>query len=158
MRDLIPRGVPRGELKTMTDRLFGDFWRELDSLMTVPVGQLGSVVGRKYSYPRINVQNLETEYTIEAAVPGLTKDDVQVDYVDGVLTISASSQNEKDEEANGYVVRELHKSSFSRSLNVDPDQCDVEAIEAGVNDGILTVKIPKKALDKPPNKRIIEVR
>jgi len=31
-------------------------------------------------------------------------------------------------------------------------------IEAGVTDGVLTVKIPKKALDKPPNKRIIEVR
>lgn len=153
MRDLIPRK----ELKTMTDRLFGDFWNELDNVLGIPRGALSSE-SRKYSYPRINIQKLDNEYSIEAAVPGLTKDNVQVDYANGILTISASSQNEKNENQNGYVLRELHKSSFSRSISIDPDQCDVEAIEAGVTDGLLTVKIPKKVLDKPPNKRIIEVR
>jgi HSP20 family protein len=152
MRDLIPRR----ELRTMTDRLFGDFWKELEEVMTVPVGQL-CATGRKYSYPRINIKNLDNEYSIEAAVPGLTKDDVKVDYADGVLTISASSQNSKDEEQNGYLVRELHKSSFSRSVVIDPEQCRVEDIEAEVADGILSVKIPKKTIDKPPDKRIIKV-
>jgi HSP20 family protein len=152
MRDLIPRK----ELKTMTDRLFGDFWNELDSVFGTLNGMSSS--GRKYSYPRINIQSLDNEYSIEAAVPGLTKDNVQVDYANGILTISASSQNEKNENQNGYVLRELHKSSFSRSISIDPDRCDVEAIEAGVTDGLLTVKIPKKVLDKPPNKRIIEVK
>lgn len=158
MRDIIPMRdlIPRRELRTMTDRLFGDFFRELEEVVITPPGE--KRVKCKYSYPRINIRNLDKEYNIEAAVPGLTKDGVKVDYADGVLTISGSSQNEKNETENGYVLRELHKSSFSRSISVDPELCNVEAIEASVSDGVLTVKIPKKALDKPSNKRIIEVR
>jgi len=157
MRDLIPR---RREVRTMMDRWFGDLfddiWRQNELVVSAPLDTLGQ--GRKYSYPRINIQEKTDIYEIEAAVPGLTKDDVRVDYADGILTISASSQNERKSDENGYVIRELHKSSFSRSLRADPEVCDVENIEASVEDGILSVKIPKLEVDKPPPKRIIEVK
>ena len=148
--------VPRRELRTMTDRLFGDFWTEIDRMLSPE--RFASATSAKFRYPKMNIRSLDNEFVVEAAIPGLTKEDVKVDYADGLLTISGSSKNEKNEEQNGYVVRELHKSSFARSVSVDEESCDVEKIEAGVTDGVLTVKIPKKVLDKPPNKRIIEVR
>ena len=152
--------VPRSELGTMVDRLFGDFWNELDTFMTpalrsdAPLNQ----VGHKFSYPKLNIQNTEKEYVLEAAVPGLTKDEVKVEYANGLLTVSGSSKNEGETSKNGYVIRELHKSSFSRSVSVDEELCDVENIVAEVENGVLVVKIPKKVLDKPETKRIIEVK
>jgi len=150
MRDLIPRK----ELGTMTTRLFDDFWNELDNWMSPH----RTVVKTKFSYPKLNIKNGEKEYLIEAAVPGLTKENVRVEYSNGLLTIAGSSQNEGKEENNGYVVREMHKSSFARSINIDEEDCDVENIEAGVENGVLTVKIPKKVLDTAVPKRIIEVK
>jgi HSP20 family protein len=152
MRDLIPRK----ELGTMTNRLFDDFWTEVDRMLSP--NRFVSNTNTKFRYPRLNIRDIETEYLVEAGVPGLTKDEVKVDYDKGVLTISGSTQNQSNQEQNGYVLRELHKSSFSRSVHIDEDVCDVENISAGVENGVLTIKIPKKLLDKPENKRIIEVR
>lgn len=152
--------IPRSELGTMVDSLFGDFWNELDSFMTPALRSDSSLLksGHKFSYPKMNVRNAENEFLVEAAVPGLTKDDVKVEYANGVLTVSGTSKQDESVEKNGYLVRELHRSSFSRSITVDEELCNVESIEADVKDGVLTIKIPKKVLDKAPPKRIIEVR
>lgn len=152
--------VPRSELGTMVDNLFADFWNELDSFMT-PALKSDSLLlksGHKFSYPKLNIQNSETEYLVEAAVPGLTKEDVRVEYANGMLTISGASKQDESVTKNGYVVRELHKSSFSRSITVDEEVCDVENISAEVENGVLSVKIPKKIIDKSETKRIIEVK
>jgi HSP20 family protein len=148
--------IPRRELRTMTDRLFGDFWTEIDRMLTSDRFVPGA--STKFRYPRMNIKSLDNEFLIEAAIPGLTKEDIKVDFSDGILTISGVSKNEKNEEQNGYVVRELHKSSFSRSISIDEEICDVEKIDAGVTDGVLTIKIPKKSLDTTTPRRIIEVR
>ena len=154
MRDLIPRY----ELNTMANSWFNSLWTELDNYMFPSVARKSQLPSNKFSYPKINIQNLEKEYVIEAAVPGLTKDNVKVEYVNGVLTISGKKQKESNSTQEGYVIRELHKSSFSRSVSVDEELCDVENIDAGVENGVLTVKIPKKVLDTAVPKRIIEVR
>lgn len=154
MRDLIPRK----EFGTMATRLLNEFWDEVNKSMAPSLFSTGIARTHKFSYPKMNIKSLETEFVIEAGVPGLKKDDVQIEYADGLLTITGESQNELKEEDSKYVVRELHKSTFTRSINIDETVCDVENISAEVCDGILTVKIPKKLLDKPENKRIIEVR
>lgn len=152
--------IPRGELGTMVDRLFSDFWNEVDSFMS-PALKSDSLLlksGHKFSYPKINVRSAEGEYVVEAAIPGLTKDEVRVEYANGLLTVSGASKQDESVEKNGYLVRELHKSSFTRSISVDEEVCDVENIVAGVENGVLTVKIPKKVLDTATPKRIIEVK
>ena len=148
--------ITRSEMGTMVDRLFEDFFRDWQGF-TRPARTVALNSSKKFGYPRLNLHQEEDKYVIEAAVPGLKKEEVNVEYADGVLTVSGATQNNSEINDDDYVVRELHKSSFSRSITVDEDHCDVENIEAGVKDGLLTVKIPKKVLDKPPNKRIIEV-
>lgn len=146
--------INRKEVDTVLTRTLDDLWNEFGSLWSdKSFARTG-----KHLYPRVNIQDLTSEVVIEAAVPGLTKDSVQVEYVDGLLTISASKQNDANSERNGYIVREMHKSSFSRSIQIDENVYDVNSIDASVKDGLLTVKIPKVVLDKPEKKRIIEVK
>lgn len=154
MRDLIPRK----EFGTMTNRLFDEFWNEIDKFLSPSLNNDAITRIHKFSYPKINIKQTDAEYIVEAGVPGLTKEDVKVEYADGLLTISAQNQNSSSKEQNGYLVRELHRSAFTRSVTVDEVTCDVENIVAGVENGILTIKIPKKEVDKPEPKRIIEVK
>jgi HSP20 family protein len=155
MRDLIPRN----EFGTMATRLLNEFWDEVNKSMSPTLFSTGIARTHKFSYPKMNIRSFEDSYVIEAAVPGLKKDDIQVAYADGLLTITGESQNETNNEDSRYwVIRELHKSSFTRSINIDESVCDTDNISAEVLDGILVVKIPKKQLDTPENKRIIEVK
>ena len=150
------RGRRRNEWDTFMSECLSDLWRDWENVWAEK-NDISCNTGSRFGYPKINLRQDEKEYVVEAGVPGLTKEDVKVDYADGLLTISGKKQNSSEIKEDDYYVRELHKSSFSRSVKVDEDHCDVEHIEAGVQDGILIVKIPKKVLDKPPEKRIIKV-
>lgn len=147
-------GLIRRDFNTMFDSLFNDFFKEFE----FGVPSIREKRTSKFSYPKWNIQDNEKDFTIEAAVPGLTKDDVKVEYVDGVLNIRGNKQNTTESGAYGhFLVRELHKSSFSRSIVLDEESCDISNINASVDEGLLKIKIPKKVLDKSKNKRIIEV-
>ena len=79
---------------------------------------------------------------IEAAVPGLTKEDVKVEIQENVLTISAESNQDVGVEVNQYVKREIKRSAFRRSFNLG-DNLDQENIVGECEDGVLVLTIPK---------------
>lgn len=140
------------DLNTRFDSLFSDLWRNFDRSFD------NFFEGRslaKSGYPRIDIVDGK-DLRIEASVPGLTKDQVSVEYIDEILTISGESQNETEDENRTY--RELHRSKFSRSLRLDPNEYDVEKIDAEVKNGLLTVTIPKFEMIKPESVKKIEVR
>jgi HSP20 family protein len=150
--------VLRRDVNTMFNRLVDDFWNECCTGALFPSLTSGiRQTNKKFSYPKWDLSEKPDDFIVEAAVPGLTKEDVKVEYADGLLTIKGQKQESSEKEYNGYLTKELHKSNFSRSLTVDEDRCDVERIEADVRNGMLRIKIPKKGVDKPENKRIIEV-
>jgi len=97
------------------------------------------------------------KYLLQAELPGFDKSDINIDLKDGLLTISASHKEEKDEEdKNKYIRRERCYSSYSRSFRVN----DVEAgdIDASYNNGILEVSFPKKDLTAKEEVKRIEVK
>jgi HSP20 family protein len=96
------------------------------------------------SYPRVNVIDLKNEIAIEAEIAGLTKEDVSVEYEDGLLTITGNKKDEVEEPGTKYVYRELKRSSFRRSFQIDDTNLEVENISAKFDNGILNVSIPKK--------------
>ena len=149
--------IPRQDFRTMTDSLFGEFWNEIDkTLMPDPFG--GGLKGTsKFAYPKMNIQDTDLEVVIEAGVPGLTKKDVTINLDDELLTITGAKQNSNQDDRNGYIVRELHKSKFSRSVILRKEQLNLSQIKASVAEGILTIKIPKRDLDKSSDVTIIEV-
>lgn len=110
--------------------------------------------------PAINVKESEKDYTVELAAPGLTKDDfnVNVDH-DGNLHIKIENKsNKKDEDKKShYLRREFSYSKYEQTLLL-PDDVEKDKISASVNNGVLTVDLPKieKAAEKEA--RQIEVK
>lgn len=99
----------------------------------------------KATAPAINVKESDTEYEVEVAAPGMTKDDFNVHInKDGDLTIKMESRKEtKDENKKShYLRREFAYSKFEQTL-ILPDDVKKEEISAKVNDGVLTVVLPK---------------
>lgn len=95
--------------------------------------------------PAINVIESEKEYKVELAAPGMTKDDFHVQLVDdNTLTISMEKKSEnKEENDKKYLRREFSYSKFEQSMII-PDDVEKEKINAAVNDGVLTIDLPKK--------------
>lgn len=110
--------------------------------------------------PAINVKENDKEYTVELAAPGLKKDDFNVNIDrDGNLHIHMESKNEKKDEDKKihYLRREFSYSKFEQTLLL-PDDVDKDKIEAKVNDGVLTVNLPKTEKKEDKTLKQIEVK
>ena len=105
-------------------------------------------------YPRLDLYDDLKELVIEASVPGLTKDDVSVEWSNGILTIYGESSSDKSRDVKNYKHKELHRSRFSRSMRLDEFKYDVENIDASVKEGLLTVRVPRRDISKDEIKKI----
>ena len=103
---------------------------------------------------KVDVKENSQDYELTAELPGLTKDDISLDYADGYLTISANKTQVKNEgdENSGYLRRERKFGSMSRSFYID--NIDKAKTTAGFKDGILTVRLPKLAESEQPRHKI----
>lgn len=96
-------------------------------------------------------------YLLEADLPGFAKEDIQLDLNDDTLTISAehhSEREEKDEEGR-YVCRERSYGSYRRQFNVSAIK--TEEIKAKYDNGVLTLRMPKKGGALPIRGRRLEI-
>ncbi len=109
--------------------------------------------------PAINVKESEKDYTVELAAPGLTKDDFIVNIDDdGNLHIKIENKSQKKEEdkKSHYLRREFSYSKYEQTLLL-PDDVDKAKIAASVNNGVLTVDLPKVEQTIVKNARQIAV-
>jgi HSP20 family protein len=98
--------------------------------------------------PAVDVREAEDEYLMEAELPGLTDKDVELNVEDNILTLSSKKEESKEEEKNGYLIRERCNSEFARTF-VLPKDVDRDKIKAEFKNGLLVVRIPKKPEAKP---------
>lgn len=102
----------------------------------------------------VDIEETDTAYKVEADLPGLTKDDIKLDYTDNVLSINAhleTETEEKDEKRN-YIRRERSSRSYSRQFLIK--NVDDSAITASFENGVLMIDLPKKEEDDSETKRI----
>lgn len=94
---------------------------------------------------KTDVKDTGNGYEMTMSLPGVRKEDVQAELKDGYLTVSATSNSEKDEkDSEGkYIRRERYRGSCSRSFFVGEGVVQ-EDIKAKFQDGVLTLMIPKK--------------
>ena len=95
--------------------------------------------------PAINVKESLTDYEVEVAAPGMTKEDFNVHLnQEGDLTIKMEkkAENKEEDKTAHYLRREFAYSKFEQTL-ILPDDVDKENISARVADGVLTVVLPK---------------
>ncbi len=100
----------------------------------------------------VNVSEEPGALVVEAMIPGVEPDGVEIQGGEGVLTIRARSRVPERE----YLHQEIHPVEWLRQLALPPD-CRVEEAEASAENGILTIRIPKSR-PKPPEKIRIQVQ
>ncbi|WP_340074846.1 Hsp20/alpha crystallin family protein [Leptobacterium sp. I13] len=108
--------------------------------------------------PAVNIKETETDFSLELAAPGKKKEDFVIEVDDNVLTISSESKKESDEkdEEGRYTRREFSYSSFKRAFTL-PETVDEEKINAGYEEGVLKVTLPKRKEALPKAKRLIDI-
>ena len=103
----------------------------------------GSLMGRMMTVPAVNIIENNDDYMVSLAVPGMKKDDFNIDVEGNILTISSEKEENKEEKDEKYNRREYSYSSFSRSFTL-PEEVNKEKIEAKYEDGLLKLMLPKK--------------
>lgn len=96
--------------------------------------------------PLVDIFSTKTGYQIDLELPGVKKDDITIDCEKGVLSITA---NKKAKEIEG--VKKVHAErefgSLTRTFEL-PSNVETDKVEAVLNDGVLTLTIPKKETPK----------
>ena len=108
--------------------------------------------------PGTNIRKLPDNYLIEMAVPGLSKDALDIKAEKQVLYISYEPKNKENPENSEEVFlrREFSQEPFSRQFTL-PETCDIEQIAAKYENGILRVQIPFEDPEKNKITRAIQV-
>lgn len=107
-----------------------------------------------FNTPAVNIKETTNDFIIELAVPGLDKEDFNMELDHDVLTISSEIKSEKEE--NKYTRKEFSYQIFKRSFTL-PESVDGASISASYKNGILLVTLPKKEEAKVQPKRLIEI-
>ncbi|MGI5971315.1 MAG: Hsp20/alpha crystallin family protein [Oscillospiraceae bacterium] len=91
---------------------------------------------------KADIRETDDEYLIEVEVPGMKKEDLEIKIRDNVLTVSATLNEDKEEKKEGRYIRRERRSGFlSRSFTLD--NVKVDAINAEMDGGVLTITCPK---------------
>jgi len=110
---------------------------------------------RALSVPAINVKETEHEYKLSIAAPGLEKNDFVIQVNQGMLTISAEKEENKNAD-DKYNRREYNFSSWSRSFSLPEDAVDGK-ISAEYKNGELKIEVPRNAEKKKSGAKQIEI-
>ena len=111
--------------------------------------------------PAINVIEDDKDYKVEVAAPGMNKEDFKVNVTDDnylVLTMEKKNESKDEDKKRKYLRREFSYHKFEQSLAL-PEDVNKDEIKAAVNDGILTIDIPKmKVAEKQHAVKKIEIQ
>ncbi|MFL0250124.1 heat shock protein Hsp18 [Clostridium neuense] len=97
----------------------------------------------------VDVKEDENQYTVEADLPGIKKEDITLEYQNNYLTISAKRNNATEDKTSSYVKKERSHGEFKRTFYID--NVDENSVNASFKDGVLNISIPKK--DKTVNNK-----
>ena len=130
---------------------FDDFSNMLDDFITGSWPIQRSLAGDNF---KIDIQDNDTEYTIEAELPGVKKEDVEITLNDGRLNISVKKEEVSENKSKKYIHRERKYAQMSRSILLA--DADDEGIKAKLEEGVLTIQVPKKQHEDTSKRIMIE--
>lgn len=106
--------------------------------------------------PAVNTREGDDAYYIEVDLPGVKKEDINIDVHDNILTVSGERKIEKERKDDEFYRVESFYGKFERSFTL-PEDVDSDKIEAKDENGVLLITIPKaQQVDKAPKK--IEIK
>jgi HSP20 family protein len=98
--------------------------------------------------PTVDIYETDDDIVVTAELPGLEKDQVGVEYKEGVLTLRGERKLEREVKEESYHRMERSYGAFHRSFTL-PGSVDEEKISAKIKNGVLEIHLPKKEAAKP---------
>ncbi len=99
-----------------------------------------------------DIRDEGAHYLLQAELPGFSKEDIDLDVKDGILTISATHEQSEEQKKDNYICRERRYGSFQRSFNLEGIQED--QICASYQNGVLELTLPKRQEVLPQSRKI----
>ena len=123
-------------MRRSMDRLVDSFFEDANLPETVTWGVA------------LDVAEKEGEFVVQASLPGVKPEDIDVTFTNNTLTIKGEVRSEEEREESRYHLRERRYGMFARSITL-PRGIDGDHIEASYKDGVLTLRLPKREEIKP---------
>jgi HSP20 family protein len=140
---MVTRWDPFSEALSLRDAMS----RLFEQAVLQPNGESGRSGDGAFA-PALDVHETQDAYTVKASLPGVKPEDVNIQYQQGVLSISGTMQEEKAREQGTYHLRERRRGRFSRTINL-PDSVDADRAQANFEHGVLELRLPKAEETKP---------
>jgi HSP20 family protein len=147
MQMAIERWHPFTELMSLRqamDRLFEDSFVRPSHVLT----SLGEVAA-----PALDIYQTPNEVVVKAALPGVKPDDISIDITGETLTVKGEHKAKQEIKREDYLYQERRYGAFSRSVGL-PGGLKPDKAEATMEDGVLTLTIPKAEEVKPKSIKV----
>ena len=138
---MIARWDPFRELNTITDRM-NRLFQETYGTQSREEGLTSSFV------PAVDIYEDEHNVTVKMEVPGIDQKDIDVRLENNTLTVRGERKFEKDEKEENFHRIERRYGSFYRAFTL-PNTLDAEKVAADYDNGVLKIRLAKKAEAKP---------
>ena len=149
MRFLIKK-TPDNFIKSVNDEISSILNRNFDSLFPEYINE--EDVSEKFAMP-VELHEHENEYCVNAELPGVSKDNLDIDLDKNHITINAKKEEEKEENESHYRKSEFRYGEFSRTVYF-PKEIDTDKTTAKLEHGILKIHAPKKEQEKEQAKKL----
>lgn len=103
--------------------------------------------------PAVNTREGKEAYHIELDLPGIKKEDVEINVDKNILTIKGKREVKREEKTDDYYRIESTYGTFARNFTL-PEKIDVENIRAASENGVIEIIIPKLKVEKDTTKKI----
>jgi len=118
----------------------------INEFMNTSVGNIVTHKDVKYTSPAVNIEKKDDGYSLQFALPGMTKSDVEIKIEEDTLIITGNK--EADAEGSNYRLKEFNYGVFTRKFTLDKN-IDQTSIKASFADGVLTIDLATKPIDPP---------
>ncbi len=140
------------DLKTQLDRLFGDYFAK-NKPVAASTESIFSEAGTLMRFPAVDIEEQNNTYVVHAEIPGMKKDEIDVEYRDGYLMIRGEKKCEHEDKRKDFHRIERSCGSFQRTFEI-PEDIDVQGIRAEYKNGVLDIRLPLLNPDRRRVKRI----
>lgn len=153
----------RGELEQIEpwntfremERMFRDFFTSPIPMVRPPRWWMTEM--REEIIPEVDLKETEKEFVLTAAIPGLQKDDIDIDVTTDRITVSGERKTEEEKPGVRYHLRQQSYGSFRTSYAL-PTDVKAEEVKATYKNGVLEVVMPKAEISEPHKVNIEEIK
>jgi HSP20 family protein len=120
-----------------------DVWDNMNRMMNQMFRRFPSEIDGASSFP-VDLEETKDSYIIEADLPRVTRNDVEVYLDNKILTITVAKEKMEEKKERNYLIQERSSTSASRSLEL-PFADDKQTVNAALKDGVLRIEVRKSS-------------